>query len=235
MKYQVVAILGASILCAQTAHAVEITGGSVKLSYSAFSDDTSVSRLGLEGSMEVGFNQNFSGQIDLARHEFNVSNEGITTFGLHAIYHVNEATSFGAFYAVEDTSAGNSDFYGIEAGHETGQFDLEGYLARADDSVDHASVLGLSARYEFQNFLGLTGAYDYIDFDGLDLSKITLRLDRDVAPNVNLYVEVGSAKANAGGLSGSETFVGLGGKFLFGAERGATFDARGLARLLPGG
>ena len=47
--------------------------------------------------------------------------------------------------------------------------------------------------------------------------------------------EVGSAKASALGLSGSEPFVGLGGRVTFGADRGTTFDRRSLLDLLPGG
>ena len=235
MMRTVTALFGATFLCAQAAYAVEITGGSVELSYSSFTEDSDVRRVGIEGSMEVGFNQNISAQVDLMQHRLNAGNEDVTTFGVHAIYHLDDATSFGAFYAIEDTSAGNFDFYGIEAGHEVGQFEFEGYLARADANAVDADVVGVSARFGFADDFGVTGAYDYIDLAGVDLSATTLRIDRDVAPNVNLFVEVGSARATAGGLSGSETFVGLGGSYTFGAERGATFDARGLARLLPGG
>ncbi|MGJ8545012.1 MAG: porin [Sulfitobacter sp.] len=235
MSKLVTAAFGAAMLVAGSAGAVEVTGGSVQLSYSGFTEDTSVSRLGLEGSVELGFNRNMAVQVDLGHSRLNESDAGITTYGLHGIYHVNDATSVGLFYAVDDTSDGNSDFYGVEVGHESGLMDFEGYLARADGGGATADVVGVSARYEMANTVGITGAYDYIDLDGVDLSKLSLRLDRDVAPNVNLYVEVGSAKVAGQGLSGSEPFVGLGGKYTFGAERGATFDARGLARLLPGG
>ena len=235
MKTLTHALIGATIALAPAAQAAEITGGSVQLSYSSFTEDSSVRRTGIEGSMEIGFNQNFSTQIDLGHQRFNESDEDTTTLAVHGIYHLNDVTSFGAFYAIEDSSDGSFDYYGVEAGHEVGQFDLEGFLARADADAVDADVFGVSARYDLGNTFGVTGSYEYIDISDVDLSTTTVRLDRDVAENVNLYLEVGSARANAGGLSGSETFVGLGGKISFGAERGATFDGRGLARLLPGG
>ena len=235
MKRTVAALCGATLLCANAAQAVEITGGSVELSYSSFASESSVRQIGIEGSMEIGFTQNFSAQVDLTHHKFNTSGEDITTIATHVIYHMNDVTSFGAFYAIEDTAKGEFDYYGIEAGHEIGLFEFEGYIGRADAKAVDADVAGISARYGFADTFGVTGSYDYIDLTGSDLSTATLRIDRDVSDNVNLFVEVGSARANAGGLSGSEGFVGLGGKYTFGAERGATFNTRGIATLLPGG
>ena len=234
MKIQCGAVAGVFLVCATGAQAVEITGGSLGLSYSAFTEDTSVRRSGIEGSIEIGYNQSFSSQIDVTYHELNVTDQDATTFGLHTIYHVNDTTSLGIFYAIEDTPGGTFDFYGIEAGHEVGQLAFEGYLGRAEARAVDADVIGVSARYAFENTFGVTGAYDNIDLAGADLSKFSLRADRDVTADVNLYLEVGSARVNGAGLSGSEPFVGLGGTYVFGAGRGATFDARGISRLLPG-
>ncbi|MGC1494302.1 MAG: hypothetical protein WA790_00725 [Sulfitobacter sp.] len=234
MKPPFIAVFGVLILCATTAQAVEITGGSVGLSYSAFTKDTSARRIGIEGSLEVGYNQNFSSQIDLTYHQLNVTDQDTTTLGLHTIYHVNAATSLGIFYAIEDTIGGTFDMYGIEAGHGAGPWAFEGYLGRAEANAVDAELLGFSARYELANEIGVTGAYDDVDVAGVDWSKTSLRVDRDVTADVNLYLEVGAAHVNGAGLSGSEPFVGLGGTYVFGAARGATFDARGIARLLPG-
>lgn len=235
MKILSLAVLGATILSAQHAQAFEFTGGSVALSYSAFTEDTDVSRLGIEGSVEMAFNRNVSLQVDLGYNDFNATGFDTTTLGFHGIYHLSDETSLGAFYANEDASnAGDVDIFGIEAGHETGQYEFEGYLARLNGDGSNADMIGVMGRYEFANELGVTGSYDYVDVEGTKLSKLAVRLDRDVSPNVNLFVELGSAKANGGGLSGSEPFVGLGGKYVFGAQRGATFGQRGFTRILPG-
>tara|TARA_R110002049_G_scaffold23545_2_gene83233 strand:+ start:44542 stop:45258 length:717 start_codon:yes stop_codon:yes gene_type:complete len=223
-----------ALLVSQPAHAVEITGGSVGLSYSAFADNTDFSRLGLDGSVELGFNRNLSVQADLGYSDFNASGLDSKSLGLHGIYHMDDATSFGAFYTMEDTGGDDVDIFGLEAGYETGVWDFEGYLANADGATDDATMVGIMGRFELADGLGITGSYDRLDMNGGDLSRTALRLDRDVAPNANMFVEVGAARASAAGMSNSEAFVGFGGKISFGADRGATFSARDTARLLPG-
>ncbi len=234
MRISNYAAIAAGLLFASGASAAEIAGGSLKLSYSAFADDTSVSRLGVEGSIEVAFNQQFSTQLDLGYQSFGETDIDEFSYGLHAIYHLDSATSIGAFYAREELEGADLDLYGIEAGYETGQWEFEGNLGRTSTNGDDATVFGGFARYEFANQLGLTGSYDQIEIGDLDVSRIALKLDRDVSPSVNLFLEVGSADVDVGSASTSEVFVGLGGKIAFGAERGVTFEQRGLLRLIPG-
>ena len=209
---------------ATTAQAVEVTGGSVGLSYSAFADETDLNQWGLEGSMELGFNRNLSLQIDAAYRDFDFTNIDSTLLGLHGIYHMNEATSLGVFYTLEDIEGEEADIFGLEAGYEVQQWQFEGYIANVDTDLGDATLGGIKARYEMQEGFGLTG----------DLSRFAIRLDRDVSVNTNLFLEVGSAKAEAGGVKISEPFVGLGGEIAFGADRGTTFEQRGLTRLIPG-
>lgn len=219
---------------ATTAQAVEVTGGSVGLSYSAFADETDLNQWGLEGSMELGFNRNLSLQIDAAYRDFDFTNIDSTLLGLHGIYHMNEATSLGVFYTLEDIEGEEADIFGLEAGYEVQQWQFEGYIANVDTDLGDATLGGIKARYEMQEGFGLTGSYERSDDDTGDLSRFAIRLDRDVSVNTNLFLEVGSAKAEAGGVKISEPFVGLGGEIAFGADRGTTFEQRGLTRLIPG-
>ncbi len=234
MKLPSIALCGAAILYAQSAQAVEVTGGSIGLSYSAFTEDTDISRFGIEGSVEVGFNRNISLQFDIGHDKLNATGVDSTTLGLHGIYHVDDQTSLGAFYTREDISGSDVDIVGIEGGFDTGQMEYDAYMANADSVIGNGTLLGIAGRYEFANGLGLSGAYDSLDVSVVDLSKITVKLDRDVAENANLFLEVGTGKANVVGITGSEFFVGVGGKITFGADRGATFERRGVAKLLPG-
>ena len=228
------ALAASFALGATTAGAVEVTGGSVGLSYSAFAEDTDFNHWGLEGAMELGFSRDFSLQIDAAYHDFGFTDIDSTLLGLHGIYHLNDATSFGAFYTFEDVEGDEADIFGIEAGYEVREWEFEGYIANVDTDLGDATLGGIKARYEMQEGFGLTGSYDMADDDTGDLSRFAIRLDRDVSVNTNLFLEVGSAKAEAGGVNVSEPFVGLGGEIAFGADRGTTFDQRGLARLIPG-
>ncbi|MEM5542095.1 hypothetical protein WNY61_05035 [Sulfitobacter sp. AS92] len=227
-------LTAALALGATTAQAVEVTGGSVGLSYSAFTDDTDFNRLGLEGSVEFGFNQNLSLQLDAGYNDFDISGIDSHTLGLHGIYHADEAMSFGAFYTREDVEGDDLDIVGVEAGYEMLAWEFEGYLGNVDFDGGDGTIGGLKARYETPTGLGVTGSYDHADSSVIDGSRFAVRLDRDVSPMANLFVEIGSAKLDVGGLSDSEPFVGLGGTIAFGAERGATFEQRGFSRLIPG-
>ena len=227
-------LTAALALGATAAQAVEVTGGSVGLSYSAFADETDFNRLGLEGSMELGFSRNLGLQIDTAYHDFDFFDINSTLLGLHGIYHVNDATSLGVFYTREESEGEEADIFGLEAGYEVQEWEFEGYIANIDTDAGDATLGGIKARYEMVEGFGLTGSYDRGEEDGGDVSRFAIRLDRDVSANTNLFLEVGSAKAEVGGFSNSEPFVGLGGKINFGADRGTTFDQRGTARLIPG-
>ncbi|UWR34595.1 porin family protein [Sulfitobacter sp. W027] len=221
-------------LGATTAQAVEVTGGSVGLSYSAFADDTDFSRLGLDGSVEIGINRNFGVQFDAGYSDFGFTGVDSHSLGLHGIYHLDEATSFGAFYTREEALGEDADILGVEAGYEMLEWEFEGYLANVDSDAGDGTLGGLKARYAMAEGFGLTGSFDHFGSDGDDLSRFAVRLDRDVSPTTNLFLEVGSAKVDVGGINETEPFVGLGGEIAFGADRGTTFDQRGLARLIPG-
>ena len=234
IEFSVLALSAALAFGATTAQAVEVTGGSVGLSYSAFADDTDFSRLGLDGSVELGFNRNLSLQFDAGYSDFDFVDEDSHLLGLHGIYHWDEATSFGAFYTREEALGGDADILGLEAGYEMLDWDFEGYLAHVDTDAGDGTLGGIKARYALAEGFGISGSYDRLGSDGDDLSRFAMRLDREVSPTTNLFLEVGSAKVDVGGISESEPFVGLGGEINFGADRGTTFDQRGLARLIPG-
>lgn len=236
MKTQLFALVGAAFCISQAAHAVEVTGGSVGLSYSAFVDETDFNHLGIEGSVELGWTRNWATQFDLAHDRFDASGVDTITYGVHGIYHMNDATSFGLFYSVEDGDGDSIDIFGLEAGHEFSNWDVEGYLGRADDGAADADMYGVMGRTELENGFGFAAEYRVVDFgNGVDIERLSVSLDRDVSANTNLYLEVGTSRLNVLGVSGSEPFIGVGGTYRFGAERGATFGVRNVLGILPGG
>lgn len=235
MKNTFAAAIGAGLLFSLPAAAVEVTGGSVGLSYSTFTDDTDVNRIGINGSIELGWNQNWSSQIDLGQYRFGTSNADTTAFGLHTIYHLNDATSFGLFYTVEKGDGDTVDILGLEAGHEFGTWDVEGFVAKADSTGSgSANMFGVMGRTEFANGFGFGAAYQSVDVGTFDIQRLSVALDRDVSANTNVFVEIGSARVSVGGASASEPFIGIGGTYRFGAERGATFQARNVSGIIPG-
>jgi len=234
-KTMVGAVCFGIALCTN-AQAVELTGGSLDLGYSAYVDDTDFSRLALRGQAEIGFNRNFALQIDAGGYNFNLLDETGTNIGLHAIYHVNDTVSFGAFYSRDDVSIIDADTYGLEAGFElSNQVSAEVYVATGDlqgaDTTAFGLELSLAAGDRFE--LGLD--VDHLDLESAaDGTRLSIGVEYQFADQANVYAQFGNEEANLGSLGGSEPFFGVGLRIDFGAARGATFGQRGLLELVTG-
>ena len=237
MKSLMACTMGVLVL-AFPALAVELTGGSLGFSYSASTDDTDHTRLSFDGSAVIELGTSVDAQFDIGSDHFGEADLASQALGFHGVYQMSDTSRVGVFYTAEDVDSNGReidvDLYGVELGQAFGKTDLEGYIGRADAGNADGAMLGLAGRFEMRNGIGLGGSFDYVDVKGFEAGKLALRLDSDVSDNLNLYVEIGSAKARAFGVADSEPYVGLGGKFVFGADRGALFDRRGLSRILPG-
>ena len=232
-----ISILAASLplVISNSAQAFEFTGGSIDLNYSAFTEDNDFATTALTGAVEFGFNRNFGVQFDLGTFAYDFVDESGTNAALHAIYHINETSSLGAFYGRDEIDGEGVDFYGVEIGQEFQDFGVEAYIGAGDDSGVSATVFGLTGLYEFDQGFGLGASWERMDFNGdLDLTRFAVKADFAVGSNVDLYAEFGSFSADGFGVSGSENFFGIGAKFNFGASRGATFEDRGMLKLIPG-
>lgn len=213
----------------------EVTGGEVALSYSAFTKDGDVNRTSLEGSMEYGFDSNFTVQGDIALHRFGAVNENANTVTLHGIGHLNDATSLGAFIGRDHAAGGSATVYGIEAGQDLGRVDIEGYLAGYHETGSNGTLIGANARYAYTPDIGFGAGFDYGGFGGsVDLTRFGVNADYTVTNGPTLSAELGQLHANGFGLSGNEAYAKIGIGFKFGAKRGVTFGNRSLTRLLPG-
>ncbi|MBN2631350.1 MAG: hypothetical protein JXR75_12530 [Rhodobacteraceae bacterium] len=210
-----------------------MTGGSLSLGYSTLTDSDldALNKVTLGGSLEMGFSKQFSVQGDLGLSKFGYSDIDNLNFGLHAIFHVSDTTSLGAFAGRDDFDGGDLDYFGIELGHQSGPIGLETYISEADADGETGAVFGLAGNYAFSDTASLGLAYDKINVDGYGASTIALNGEFIATPGLGLTGEVGSADIE--GL-GSEVFMGIGVKVNFGAKRGATFTQRSVVDLLPG-
>lgn len=231
----ILAALGGPISLATPLWA-EVTGGSLALSHSAYTDDTSVANTALEGSVEYGFSRNFSLQGDLGYNSFHDSDTHLTNATVHGIFHINPSTSLGGFVGVDSSNSNSSTVYGLEFGHAvSGQTGVEGYVAQNEDNGADLTQIGLSGRYEMTPQVGFGASLDYGNFDiKADVTRFAISADYAVADNLRLSAELGEVDAKAFGFGGSEAYVKLGAKITFGANRGTTFGTRSLSRLLPG-
>ena len=230
MKRAVFSIL---LLAAAPAQAFEITGGSVELGYSGFTDNLlkKVDKTTLAGQIEVGFSPAFSMQADLGFMNFGFSDEEAHNIGLHSIYHISDLTSLGMYFGQDRLDGGNLSITGVEVGHQAGALGLEGYLTYAKDSAEDGFVFGARADWDLSDIAGIGLRYDRADLDSGDVSRLTLTGQDTLASGLALTGELGSADI---GAAGSEPFFGIGAKMTFGAQRGATFNDRSVLDLLPG-
>jgi hypothetical protein len=216
----------------QSAVAGEVTGGAIGFDYSAFSDDSvvTIDKQTLWGSVEYGFSRDFSVQGDLAFAKFGATDLDANNVTLHGIYHLDDATSFGAFIGRDKVESEGLTFYGAEAGSEFGAFDGEAYLAYADDSGEDGTLFGLSGMYNATEAFGFGMDYYRLDVGSDDISTVALTTEYRMERLV-LSAEVGQADANG---VGSESYFGFGARMTFGADRGTTFARRGLVNFVPG-
>ncbi len=234
MKTTILVTLAAMGL-AQSASAVEVIGGTAEIGYSTFTSDSSLSRTIAAGGIEVGFSRAFSMQLDLAMYGLNTISRTGRNVTLHSNFHINDSGSVGLFLGSEDISGPNASYYGIEGGFELPEADIEMYLSREDDGASDVNQFGISVSHDFGNDLGISGKYDRASFNGgADLTRFSVGMDYNLSPTSKLYGEVGTLSASAVGLSGSETFIGIGARINFGGGRGVTFNRRGLLDIIPG-
>ena len=217
---------------AQSAVAGEVTGGSLGFTYSAFSDDSAatVDKKSIAGSVEYAFDRQFALQGDLSLVKFGATDLDGHSYTLHGIYHLDDATSFGAFIGRDEVDSVGETFYGLEIGREFDQLDTEGYIAhgQADDLT--GTLFGLSALYNATDSFAFGMRYDTLDIDTVEASRVSLLTEYEI-DRVVLSAEVGQADING---VGSESFFGVGARMTFGADRGTTFEKRGLLDVIPG-
>jgi hypothetical protein len=226
----------ACTMCAPTlAKAFDVTGGDVSIGHSVFIDDTDVARSSLEGSIELGFGRSVGLQIDAGVHRFNFVGENATTLTLHGIYRLGQSTSAGLFIGTDELDNDSTTFIGAEVGHEFGRAGVEGYFSIANESGSAGDTIGVSGTFQATDTIDVGASLDRVELGGgSDITRFGLRGDLAVGQQTGLYAELGSVRVEDAGTSDSEAFVGVGATFAFGANQGATFDRRGLSRLLPG-
>ena len=241
------ALLGCA---ASGALAQGFTGAEVSLGYSTFTGDYEGDALNLGGSGEFALTRQIGVQLDFGYTDFGEVNGvddsdlSALNFTLHAVYTINESGSVGLFYGREeltaddgtDEASDSSDFVGVELGYAFDAVSFEMYYAKAlDELIDDAAIYGVSGAFDVNGLFEVTADYDRVDSGSdIDASSASVGIAYEVLPNITLEGEIGSAGfvTDRGDLT--ETFVGIGATYTFGAEGGATFDRRGLAREVPG-
>ena len=219
-------------LFAHGAQAAEVTGATLGIDYSAFTEDSggTVDKTALSGSIELGFDRNFGLQGDLSLGRLGFAEADFTSFALHGLYHASENASVGVFIGRDVIEGDGQTFYGAEAGFEQGQLAADIYVASFKDSDVSNQMLGIGAGYNANENITIGMSHDRLDIEGIDLSRTQLEAEYRLE-TVTLSAQLGSADVDD---LGSETYFGIGAKLAFGAKRGTTFEQRGFLSVLPG-
>ncbi|MEF3047871.1 hypothetical protein [Pseudotabrizicola sp. L79] len=229
-------LLGVGFL-SSSASAFDITGGSVALEYSKFTESplNDLDKTSLKGSVEIGFSPEFSVQADLGLSVFGFTNADGTNIALHGIYHVNDATSIGAYLGRDELSFGpfkdDVTYLGAEVGHQGNGLSTEVYVGMITNSGINATTLGLGGSYAVTDRIDLGAQFDSLRIDGDDVVRLGLTGDVAATDTISIYGEVGRGWVQS---VGSENYLSLGGRYTFGAKGKATFDQRGILTALPG-
>ena len=228
------AVIGAVVLA--SAVQAEVTGGQIKLSQSGFTDDMSIAKTNLSGSIELGFGPQFGVQVDLGVNMLNFADETATNIAAHGVYKLSDRTAVGAFYGMDRLAGATNDFYGVEAAQNFGTGGVQGYLARGEDAGASGTVIGISGGAVMGNGFGIGASLDHGTFDGgLSLTRFGVRGSLGLGERSKMFAEVGTLNSAISGFgSGSETYAKIGATYNFGDNSGLTFGDRSLFNLLPG-
>lgn len=230
-------MLTAACVAALFSHAAtagEITGGSIGLDYNTLMNDDNgrLDKKTVAGSVEYGFDQNFSLQGDLAYAKVRSEDGDGYEATVHGIYHANENASFGVFAGRSDSNelGLGLNYTGLEAGLEMGAIESDVYIASGTQQDVNGTLMGLGATYNASEAASVGMSYDRAELLSLDASRVQLEGEYRMGQYA-LTAQVGHAKLDD---IYSDNYIGVGAKMTFGAKRGATFDRRGIIEAWPG-
>lgn len=229
------AAIAAAVLVVASPVTAQVTGGSLGVEYSAPTDGGDFGGTTYSGALEYAITRDFALSVDASGYRLDNISTNASSVTLHGVYHLDEQTSFGAFYGADALDGSdNRALYGIEAGTEFGDADVEAFIGQLEGASDDALIYGFDANYAFNNGFSVTGSGGFTDVDSLSLSRMSLGGQYELTGGPQFYAELGNVSAEANGAETDQTFVGVGARIAFGAERGTTFGQRSLFEILPG-
>lgn len=232
--FQKSAVAALLLVCAAPAMA-QVTGGSLGVEYDFPTDGGDFGGTTYFGAIEYGITREFSVSLDLSGYRLDNISTDASSVTLHGVYHLDDMTSFGAFYGSDalDTSD-RQNLFGLEAGTEFGEFEVEGYFGSLDGVSEDVTLLGANGRYGFADGFAALASFGMANGDDSDVTRYAIGAEYALPAGPEFYAELGTVEAEALGVTAEESFIGIGTRISFGAERGTTFDQRSIFEILPG-
>lgn len=238
MAYKTLSIAAVCAAAAFPAFA-QVTGGQIGLSYSLPTDNSNGSVTEYHGGIEYSINRQFAIAGDLSGYSFENVDQSFISTTVHFIYHLSDTGSVG-FFAGQDTvgdlNAGlfaDATVFGLEAGGEFNEAEVEGYFARVNGGNSDVTLFGAEGLYSFDNGFGAIAEVGMAQSDVGDFNKIAVGGTYTIQGGPDLYAQIGQRSFDGGSNDANSTFIEIGGTLQFGTQRGTTFNKRSLFELLP--
>ena len=226
-KYCLAAALVAATGAVQ-AQDLGFSGGEISAEAIAYSDGDDIGATAYGAAVEFGITRQISVAVDLGFYGLQDIDLQAETATLHGIYQLSDTVSVGAFYGLDRTDGDDASLYGIEGGTEFAGVAVEGFVGIVDGDGDDATLLGVSGEYGFTDSITALGSFNNVSLVDGSITRLALGGQYEIANGPELWVEVGTLNAEFGAVSDAETFVSLGARIEFGADRGTTFGHRSL-------
>jgi len=233
MAKTLITLAVAACVGSSAAYAQQFSGGQLAIDVLGYGLEDDVLEVNYSGGLEYAINRNWSIGGYYTVYDFDTFDGSAGNLTLHAIYHLNDDTSVGVFRAGDgielDGFGAGRGMTGIEAGYETGAFEVEGFIGffdkpEDDDQADNALLFGLSGAYEINDTISVLASYSRADSDTLTANRFSVGGSYEFIAGPSVYANVGRADS---GLEDA-SFIGLGASIEFGADRGMTFESRSL-------
>lgn len=229
------AAIAVTLMVAASPISAQVTGGSIGVEYSTPTDGTDLGGTTYSGAIEYTIGRNFAVSADLSGYRLDNISTDASSATLHGIYHLSETASVGAFYGRDQLDGGDArDLYGIEGGTEFAGGVVEGYIGQLDGAANDVTLLGVDGQYGISNGFSVIGNAGFAFSDAGDISRFSLGAEYELSGGPQFYAELGSVSVESGGVSADQTFIGVGARVAFGAQRGTTFGSRSLFEITPG-
>ena len=220
-------------LLTQPAFAQGITGGQLGIQYETPLDGSDFGGTSYNAAIEYAITRQFSVSADYSSYSTDAFTTNPSSLTLHGIFHMDDNASFGVFVGQDSRSGDEAELYGLEGGTEFMGGEVAGYAAMINGDSD-GTMFGVDGVYGWRDGISFIGNAGVVSVNDKSVRRFAIGGTYAMTEGPELYGEIGSLTADDSGVSDSQTFIGLGARINFGAQRGTTFQERSVFEVLSG-
>lgn len=214
-----------------------ITGGQLGVEYNMPTDGSDFGGTTYSGGLEYAITRQISVSVDATGYATDNLDISGSNISLHGIYHLSDSASAGVFIGSDKLEDADESVtvYGVEGGTEFMGGAVGGYLGFTDSSGVDSTVFGADGAYALSNGFSVVGGLDVLSSDAdTTVSRLTLGAQYEIQGGPELYAHVGNVSASDTSSAADQTFIGIGARVAFGAQRGTTFEGHSIFDAVAG-